>query len=84
MSIRDDVQHIIDEWPERMLPDLLRYLERLRDAERDPFLAALKSAPIDDEPTTPDEDEGAAEARRELARGEGRPLREIRDELMHG
>jgi hypothetical protein len=84
MSIREEIYQIVDELPESRLPALLRHLERLRAAEGDPFLAALMNAPIDDEPTTAEEDEGAAEARHELARGEGRPLRDIRDELLRG
>jgi hypothetical protein len=84
LSIREDIYQIVNELPESALPPLLQHLERLRAAERDPFLATLMNAPIDDEPTTPEEDAGTAEARRELARGEGRPLREIRDKLLHG
>ena len=38
--------------------------------ESDALSELLDSAPVDDEPTTPDEDDGAGEAREELARGE--------------
>lgn len=44
------------------------WLEFLRTG--DPALRALLLAPIDDEPTTPEEDAGAAEALAEYRRGE--------------
>ena len=39
-------------------------------------------APIDDEPTTPEEDAGTAEAWQEYQRGEGRAWKEVRAELL--
>src|SRR5437764_14965683 len=67
MSIKEDVHRIVDELPESELPRLLHHLEMLRAAKNDPFLQALRNAPIDDEPTTPEEDLGAAEARDEIS-----------------
>lgn len=84
MSIKEDVHRIIDDLPESDLEKLLHHLEMVQAAKRDPFIQALMDAPIDDEPTTPEEDAGAAEAREELRRGEGRPLNEMRAEFLRG
>ena len=84
MSIKEDVHRIIDELPESDLEKLLHHLEMVRAAKRDPFIHALMDAPIDDEPTMPEEDAGAAEARQELRRGEGKTLNEVRAELLRG
>lgn len=43
-------------------------------AEADPVVLQLADAPEDDEPTTPEEDEGAEEAWREYLAGKGRVL----------
>ncbi|MGI8856206.1 MAG: hypothetical protein ACR2JW_10675 [Thermomicrobiales bacterium] len=82
MSIKEDVHRIIDELPESDLEKVLRHLEMVRAAKRDPFLQALMDAPIDDEPSTPEEDAGAAEAWQEYQRGEARPWKEVRAELL--
>lgn len=84
MSIKEDIYRLIDELSDEELPEARRYLASLAAKERPSLLEVLRDAPFDDEPTTPEEDEGAAEARRELARGEGRPLRETREELLRG
>jgi hypothetical protein len=76
MSIKEDVHRLVDELPESDLEKVLHPLEMMRAAKRDPFLQALMDAPIDDEPTTPEEDAGAVEARQELRRGEGKTLNE--------
>ncbi|HEY7908268.1 MAG TPA: hypothetical protein VIC60_05310 [Thermomicrobiales bacterium] len=84
MSIKEDVHRIIDELPESDLEKVLHHLEMVRAAKRDPFIQMLMDAPLDDEPTTPEEDAGAAEARQELERGEGKSLSEVRAALLRG
>jgi hypothetical protein len=84
MSIKEDVLRIIDELPESDLEKLLHHLERGQAAKRDPFIQMLMDAPLDDEPTTPEEDAGAAEARQEIERGEGKSLSEVRAALLRG
>ncbi|MGI8689013.1 MAG: hypothetical protein ACR2M3_10575 [Thermomicrobiales bacterium] len=84
MSIKEDVHRLVDELPDDDLPAAQRLLEALRTKEHDPLMQHLMQAPIDDEPTTPEEDAGAAEARQELQRGEGRPLSEVCAELLRG
>ena len=48
---------------------------------RDPLIEFLDAAPEDEEPTTPDEEEGLGEARAQAERGETIPLEELRREL---
>ncbi|MCA1670635.1 MAG: hypothetical protein LC793_25280 [Thermomicrobia bacterium] len=84
MSIKEDVHRLVDALPDDELPAARRLLESLRTKEHDPFIQHLMRAPIDDEPTTSEEDAGTAEAREELKRGEGRSLSEVRAELLRG
>ncbi len=84
MSIKEDVHRLVDELPESDLETVLHHLERVRAAKHDPFMQMLMNAPLDDEPTTSEEDAGAAEAREELRRGEGRSLSEVRAEILRG
>ncbi len=66
---REDLHKLVAQIPEDEIAAAGRYLQYLRDVG-DPFVRALFEAPFDDEPTTPEEDEGAEEARQEYLRGE--------------
>jgi hypothetical protein len=78
-TAREELHALVDTLPEKRARLLLRGL-RTRDAA----LIGLALAPEDDEPTTPDEDAGAAEALEEYRRGHGRPLAEVRRDLRRG
>lgn len=80
MSVREDLHRLVDELPECEIHAAKRYLEYLRNMG-DPVLRSLMEAPIDDEPTTPQEDKGAEEAWREYLQGKSRPWQEVREEL---
>jgi hypothetical protein len=70
MTTREALHRLIDELPEcdlHMAEMLIEWRHRLRD---EPMLLSLATAPYDDEPVTAEEEEGAAEAREELRRGE--------------
>ena len=54
MTIKDDLHRLVDELPEEELHGAKRYLEYLRNMG-DPVLRALREAPIDDEPSSPEE-----------------------------
>ena len=82
MTIKDELHRLVDELPQKELHGAKRFLEYLRNMG-DPLLQALMEAPEDDEPTTPEEDEGAKEARREYLRGEARPWEDVREELAN-
>jgi len=84
MGIKEDAHRIIDELPESDMPKVLRHLRLLRAAKDDPFVQTVMDAPLDDEPTTAEEDAGAAEARGEIKRGEGKPLKDVRAVLLRG
>jgi hypothetical protein len=67
---REQAHQLIDRLPEMQLSALVGLLEIIVD----PVAAALRSAPIDDEPETDDEKRDVAEARDWLVRrGKGIP-----------
>ncbi len=80
MTTKEALHGLIDELPEFVLSEVERYLTELRD---DRMLQVLMSAPYDDEPTTPEEDEGAREAWEEYLQGKARPWEEVREKLAH-
>ena len=82
MTIKDELHRLVDELPQKELHGAKRFLEYLRNMG-DPLLQALMEAPEDEEPTTPEEDEGAKEAWREYLRGEARPWEDVREELAN-
>lgn len=77
---RARIRRLVNALPDQELSAAGRYLEYLRDMG-DPLLRALRNAPFDDEPTTPEEEEAVAEARAQYGGGEGRPWEEVREEL---
>ena len=81
MTIKDELHRLVDELPARELHGAKRYLEYLRNMG-DPVLRSLMEAPEDDEPTTPEEDEGAEEAWQEYLRGEGISMEEAKRDLL--
>ena len=56
---------------------LLQYLDR-EDSMRDAILQGFARAPIDDEPSTDDENASAEAAWAEFLRGESTPLEQLR------
>ena len=80
MTIKDELHRLVDELPESESHAAKRFLEYLRNMG-DPMMQALMEAPIDDEPTTAEEDKGAEEAWQEYRRGEARPWEDVRKEL---
>ncbi|HLH24615.1 MAG TPA: hypothetical protein VK066_19005 [Chloroflexota bacterium] len=83
-SSKDKLHQLVEELPQSEVHAAESILAYLRDIGSDPFLRALALAPVDDEPTTPEEDEGASEAWQEYLRGEFRPWEEVREELAGG
>lgn len=76
------MKKLIERLPEDELTVAEVFLIFLSEGRKDPSLLADAIAPWDDEPTTPEEDEGAEEARQEHLRGEARPWEEVRQELV--
>lgn len=79
MTAKEQLRQTVDELTEAEAADTLDYLARRQP--RDALTEFLENAPIDDEPTTPEEDEGAREAREEIARGEVYSAEQIKREI---
>lgn len=62
MTTKEAVYQLVDALSEHELRMAKQLLERLQDDSVDPMLKALASAPYDDEPSTPDEDQSCKEA----------------------
>jgi hypothetical protein len=67
---RDDAHRLIDRLPETQLSALVGLLETIVD----PAAAALRNAPVDDEPETEEEKQAVAEARAWLDRNGGKGI----------
>ena len=80
MTAKEQLRHAIDELTETEAADTLDFLARRRGG-RDALGELLDSAPVDDEPTTPEEDDGAREAREQIARGEVFSAEQIKREI---
>ncbi|MGO9130069.1 MAG: hypothetical protein ACLQIS_10090 [Bryobacteraceae bacterium] len=70
MSAREHAHQLIDRLPETQISALVGLLETIVD----PVAAALRNAPVDDEPETGDEKQAAAEARDWLTRNGGKGI----------
>ena len=70
MNEREHAHELIDRLPETQLAALVGLLETIVD----PVSAALRNAPIDDEPETEEESQAVAEARAGLARRGGKGI----------
>jgi hypothetical protein len=77
MSQREHAHEWIDQLPEAQLSALVGLLETMVD----PVAAALRNAPIDDEPVTEEEERAVEEAREWLKHNPGIPHEEVIAEL---
>lgn len=73
-----DLHRLVDALPADTVEPVGRWLERVHD---DPMIAVLDAAPWDDEPSSPEEDIAAVQARAAIARGEGIGWDEAQAEL---
>jgi hypothetical protein len=80
MTAKEKLRRTVEGLSEAEAQDALGFIVRRRGV-RDALDDLLAHAPIDDEPTMPDEDEGVMEARAEVARGEVLSADEIRREV---
>lgn len=81
-SLKEKLHRLIDDLPASELPAAERFLEYLRDRPGDPVLRALREAPEDDEPETPEEASAVQEAREDVAAGRLIPHEEARRRLL--
>lgn len=77
---RENLHRLVDALPDQNLLAAKEAIEPLAD----PFLAALASAPIDDEPESEEERAAVAEAVDDLTHGRIRPWDDVRRELASG
>jgi hypothetical protein len=80
MTAKEQLKQTVEGLSESEAQDALGFIVR-RQSTRDALGDLLASAPIDDEPTTPEEDEGAREAGEQIVRGETLSADEIRREV---
>jgi hypothetical protein len=78
MTAKEKLRVVVEELSESEAEGALGYIASRR---HDELGALLDSAPVDDEPSTPEEEAAVEVARQELARGETVSLDEIRAEL---
>jgi hypothetical protein len=78
MTAKEKLRVVVEELSETEAEGALDYIASRR---HDELGALLYSAPVDDEPSTPEEEAAVQLAREELARGETVSLDEIRAEL---
>ncbi len=64
------MHEFVDKLPDSELAAAKAALTLIAECRHDPMLLALLTAPSDDEPTTREEDAGAAEAREQYRRGD--------------
>jgi hypothetical protein len=80
MTAKEQLKQTVEGLSEAEAQDALGFIVR-RQNKRDALSDLLDSAPADDEPTTPEEDEGVREATTQIARGEVLSADEIRREV---
>jgi hypothetical protein len=80
VTAKEKLRQTVEELSEAEAQDALGFIVR-RQSKRDALDELLKRAPLDDEPTTPGEDEGVREAKEQIARGEVLSADEIRREI---
>jgi hypothetical protein len=67
---KEDLHRLIDALPASDLPVAHRVLEALTMAGHEEAFYSLEDAPLDEEPTTPDEDAGVVAAHAAISRGD--------------
>jgi hypothetical protein len=80
MTGKEKLQQTIEDLSEAEAQDALGFIVRRRQ-QHDALGEMLDRAPLDDEPTTPEEDAGVREARAEIERGDVLSADETRREV---
>ena len=81
MTAKEKLQATVEELSEAEAADTLEYIASRRQGAGDALGDLLAKAPLDDEPTTADEEAGLVEARDQAARGDVVSAEEIRREF---
>ena len=83
MADREYLHELADRLPEKDLVAAHRWLSFLKSDYTDPLSWLLDNAPIDDEPTTPEEEAAIAEAREQIRGGETFTAEEVKRLLLN-
>ena len=81
MTAKEKLQATVEELSEAEAADTLEYIASRRQRASGALGDLLAKAPLDDEPTTADEEAGLVEARDQAARGDVVSAEEIRREF---
>jgi hypothetical protein len=79
MTAKEKLRRLVGDLSEQEAEAALVYIERGRG--RDPMLELLDGAPVDDEPSSDDEEAGVREAKADVERGDVFSAEHIRREL---
>lgn len=79
---REELHRIIDELPEWALDDAASKIKRIEELTHDPVYQAFMTAPLDDEPLTPEEEAAIAEADEDIAEGRVQSWKKVQEELF--
>jgi hypothetical protein len=82
VTTRDTLRRLIDELPESEIETVHLLVEHRHKLRQEPLLLLLATAPLDDEPSTPEEDAEAEEAWQEYLRGESVSSDDAKRELL--
>jgi hypothetical protein len=77
VTAKEQLRERVEDLTEEEAAETLQLLDR----RADPFIRMLDDAPLDDEPTTPEEEAEIELAREEFARGETISLAQLRAEF---
>jgi hypothetical protein len=77
MTAKEKLRRLVEDLSEQEAEAALAAIER----GREPMLELLDGAPLDDEPTSDDEEAGVREAKADIERGEVFSAEQIRREL---
>jgi len=80
MSAKEKLRQTVERLSESEAAETLNYLAQ-HHRHSDTLNELLDGAPLDDEPSTPEEEEGVREAKAEIARGELFSADEIKREI---
>lgn len=83
MATRKYLHDLVDRLPEENLMAARRSLEYVKSGYTDHLSWLLDNAPVDDEPTTPEDEAAIAEAREQIRRGETFTAEEIKRLLLN-
>ena len=70
VTAKEKLREVVDDLSEQEAEAALHFIDARRGQDPDALDAILEAAPLDDELTTPEEDEGVEDARAEYERGE--------------